>query len=140
VDGARTPANTVSIAPSRSRPMSSIESAPAAIPATRHVTFVTAPEPQGTAGQHARQQFRQPRAPGEGRQRRQANVRDQVRVIEHRARIREGVRQSHVKGVLSDGPDGSVEYSHHPSSEGTFSFKCRQTRGLSSVDPGLVRL
>ena len=43
----------------------------------------------GPAGPHARQQFRQPGALGEGRQRGQAGVREQVRVIEHRARIRE---------------------------------------------------
>jgi hypothetical protein len=39
VDGARTPPNGSVMAPWRSRSMSSIESAPAAIPATRQATF-----------------------------------------------------------------------------------------------------
>jgi hypothetical protein len=42
VDGARTPAKTSVIAPCRSMSMSSIESAPAAIPATRQPTFRSA--------------------------------------------------------------------------------------------------
>ena len=41
VDGARTPPNSSGIAPCRSRPMSSIESAPAAMPATRQPTFTS---------------------------------------------------------------------------------------------------
>ena len=39
VEGARIPANTLPIAPCRSTSMSSMQSAPAAIPATRHATF-----------------------------------------------------------------------------------------------------
>ena len=42
VDGARTPANTSGIAPWRSTSISSIESAPAAIPATRQPIFASA--------------------------------------------------------------------------------------------------
>jgi len=41
VDGAGTPPNRASIAPCRSTSMSSVESAPAAMPATRHGTIIT---------------------------------------------------------------------------------------------------
>jgi len=41
VDGARTPPNRSGMAPWRSRPISSIESAPAAIPATKQATFTS---------------------------------------------------------------------------------------------------
>src|SRR5690348_7203594 len=44
------PPNSAGIAPCRSRPMSSIESAPAAIPATRHGTFRCALTPHSPAG------------------------------------------------------------------------------------------
>ena len=44
------PGEHLSVAPSRSRSMSSIESAPAAIPATRHVTFSDAPTPHRRRG------------------------------------------------------------------------------------------
>ena len=50
VDGARTPSNSVLIAPCRSRPMSSIESAPAAMPATRQPTLRPAFAPQSPPG------------------------------------------------------------------------------------------
>jgi hypothetical protein len=42
VDGARTPPNSLFIAPWRSRPMSPIESAPATIPAVRQPIFRSA--------------------------------------------------------------------------------------------------
>jgi hypothetical protein len=42
VDGARTPSNTAGIAPCRKTSMSSMLSAPAAIPATRQPTFTAA--------------------------------------------------------------------------------------------------
>jgi hypothetical protein len=47
VDGARSPANTMLIAPWRSTSRSSIESAPAAIPAIRHPIFASAFAPHG---------------------------------------------------------------------------------------------
>ena len=50
VDGARTPPNSTLMAPCRSRSMSSIESAPAAIPATRHETFRSAFTPHPPPG------------------------------------------------------------------------------------------
>jgi len=104
VEGARVPPNTVSIAQSRSRPMSSMQPAPAAMPSTRHTAFVTGPGPAGAAGPHPGQQPRQSRTIGEGQERRQAGVGQQVRVIEHGARPREAVQQSRMRGVLSDGP------------------------------------
>ena len=50
VDGARTPPNSVSIAPCRSRSMSSIESAPAAMPAARQATLRPAFAPGSPPG------------------------------------------------------------------------------------------
>lgn len=41
VEGARTPVNSLSMAPGRSRSLSSIESAPATIPAISALTLVT---------------------------------------------------------------------------------------------------
>jgi hypothetical protein len=49
VDGARTPPNRSVIAPCRSKSMSSIESAPAAIPATRQLIFKSAFTPHRLA-------------------------------------------------------------------------------------------
>ena len=74
VDGARTPPNTVSIAPSRSRPMSSMLSAPAAMPATRHIAFAAAFAPQGPAGRAPASRPGQPGAAGERQERGQARV------------------------------------------------------------------
>ena len=90
----------------------------------------------GPAGPHAGEQVRQPGAPGKGHQRGQAGVRQQVRVIEHGTCFPAAMRQLHLRGVLSNRAGGSVSNSHYPRSEGTFSFKCWQTRGLSPVDPG----
>ena len=67
-----------------------------------------------------RGQVVQPGALGEGDQRDQAGVRHEIRVVERCARLRQAMQQSHLRGVLSDWVDGSVRYSHRPSSEGTF--------------------
>jgi len=48
------------------------------------------------------EQFRKARTLREGRHGHQAAVRDEVRVIEHGTGPREGMRQSHLRGVLSD--------------------------------------
>ena len=50
-----------------------------------------------------RGQVVQPGTLGEGGQRDQAGVRHQVRVVKRRARFRERMQQSHLRGVLSDG-------------------------------------
>jgi hypothetical protein len=55
----------------------------------------------GPGGPHAREQIRQSRAAGEGHQRGEAGVRQQVRVIEYGARFIKAVRQSHLSGALS---------------------------------------
>ena len=82
--------------------MSSMLTAPAAMPPIRQETFAAAPEPQGPPGRTPREQVRQPGAVGEGHQRGQAGVRQQVRVIEHGTRFIKTVRQSHLQGVLSN--------------------------------------
>jgi len=108
VDEARTPPNTFSVAPCRSRPMPSIESAPAAMPAARHATFspAFAARADVRGGETA-----QAGALGEGGQRDKARVRDQVRVVKRHARFRERMQQSQLRGVL---PDGYVEASDTP--------------------------
>ena len=48
-----------------------------------------------------REQFRQPGALREGRHGHQSAVRHETRVIEHGTDPREGMRQAHLRGVLS---------------------------------------
>jgi hypothetical protein len=81
-----------------------------------------------------REQFRQAGALGQGHHGHQAAVRHEIRVIEHGAGPRGGMRQSHLRGVLSASGDGSVENYHHPSSEGTFRVAAPETTPISPVD------
>ena len=92
-----------SMAPCRSRPMSSMLSAPAAMPATRQPTFRSRVHPALAAGPDVlREQSRQAGALGEGHHRDQAAVRHEIRVIERCPGPARAMRQSHLRGVLSD--------------------------------------
>jgi hypothetical protein len=104
-------------------------------PATRHIAFVTGFAPQGPRAP------RRPAGPaawraGERQKRCQSGVRQQVRVVEHGAHLRRGMRQSHLRGVRSNGPDGSVVTPIIPSQRAPFHFNADNIE-LSSVDPGL---
>ena len=110
-----------SMAPCRSRPMSSMLSAPAVMPATRQPTFGGGVHPALSARPDVlREQSREPGALREGH---------------HREPGRRATRDSGRRTMPGSGPGyatislarcprtwcvGSVENSHHPSSEGTF--------------------
>ncbi len=91
VDGARSPPNRSGIAPCRSRSMSSMLSAPAAIPATRHVTFSCALTPHSPPGRTCTvNPARQPGAVRQGHHRDQPGPRHEIRVIKRCVRPRQG--------------------------------------------------
>jgi len=129
VDGARTPPNSLSIAPCRSRPMSSIEVGARGHAGRQAGDLQARVRAAVAAGADVRGgQVVQPGALGEGGQRDQAGVRDQVRVVERRARFRERMQQSHLRGVLSG---GYVEASDTPLSQfrGHLSYYFRRKYG-----------
>ena len=96
-------AEQVLIAPCRSRPMSSMVSAPAAIPATRHGTFRSAFTPDSPPGRDVLgDQVGQAGALRQCHDRHQAGVRHEIRVIERCVRLRQAMQQSHLQGVLSN--------------------------------------
>ena len=98
VDGARTPVNNRPIAPCRNRAMSSIESAPAIMPATSAGTFNRAFAAAGLADPDMRtDQVLQAGPFSELQDRRQAGARHEVGVIEDRG---EAVRDSHPADAL----------------------------------------
>ena len=102
-DGARTPPNRTSIVPCRSRSMSSTESAPAAIPATRHGIFRSAFTPRSPPGRTcSRDQAAEPGPVREGHDRDQPGVRHEIRVVERCVRLRLVMQQSQLTGVLSN--------------------------------------
>ena len=102
VDGARIPPNSAGIAPCRSRSMSSMLSAPAIIPATRHGTFSCAFTPHRAINPDMLcDQAAQARPLRQGHHRDQARPRHEIRVIKRRVDLRQPVQQSHLRGVLS---------------------------------------
>ena len=121
MDGARTPPNSVLIAPCRSTSMSSIESAPAAIPATRHGDLqVRVDAALAARADVLRDQVRQPGAlrpgPSPGPARRA--TRDSGRRT-MRASARGYATIALTRCPLEPGT-GSFSNSHSPRSEGTF--------------------
>ena len=93
----------------RGAPMSSMLSAPAAIPATRHGTFRCALTPHSAARTgRAPRPARQPGALRQGHHRDQPGVRHEIRVIERCVRPREAMQQSHLQGVLSNRVEASA--------------------------------
>ena len=119
VDGARIPPISAGSAPCRSRPMSSMLSAPAIIPAARQGTFRCAFTPH-------RRPTRTCSAARSCKPARWASaitdqaMRHEMRVIKGCLDLRQVTQQSRVRGVLSARERGSFSNSHRPSSEGTF--------------------
>jgi hypothetical protein len=89
----------------------------------------------GAGGAHAGGQFMQSGALGEGQERHEAGVGDEVRVVESHARFRERMQQLHLEGVLSA---LVTVASQLPSSQarGHFFIKTPANSGHSPVDPG----
>ena len=105
----------------RSRPMSSMLSAPAAIPATRHGTFRCALTPHSLPGRtSSAASWPRSGALRQGHHRDQPGVRHEIRVIERCARACEAMQQSHLQGVLSNRVLEASDTPHSPRSEGTF--------------------
>ena len=103
VDGARMPPNSEVIAPCRSRSMSSIESAPAAIPATRHGTFSCALTPHSPPGRTcSATRSASPARCASAITGTRPGVRHQIRVIERCVRPGQAMQQSHLTGALSN--------------------------------------
>ena len=100
VDGARTPANSVPIAPGRSRPMSSMLSASAAMLTTRQLTLRPGLAPQSPDRTCSAARSCSP-ALREGHHRDQPVARHEIRVIERDAHPRGSMGQSRSRGVLS---------------------------------------
>ena len=133
------PAEQAAIAPCRSRSMSSMLSAPAAMPATRHPTFRCALTPHGPPGGTCPRPARPGRpaapapSPGPGR--------PATRDSGHRTR--RASSPEHATIALTRCPlepgAGSFRHSHRPSSEGTFLIDTPRSSPIRAVDRGLAR-
>ena len=95
VDGARIPPNNARMAPCRSTSMSSMLSAPAAIPATRHGDLQLRVHPARPAEPDMlRGQVLQARPLRQGHHRDQPGPRHEIRVIKRRVGLRQLMQQS----------------------------------------------
>jgi hypothetical protein len=91
----------------RGAPMSSMLSAPAAIPATRHGTFRCALTPHSPPGQTC--SATRPASPARSARAitgTRPGLRHEIRVVERRVRLREAMKQSHLYGSCSSRPSG----------------------------------
>ena len=113
MDGARTPPNKSGIAPCRSTSMSSMLSAPAAIPATRqrHLQLRRSPRSGWRSVTCSPTRPARPQRSRQRHHRDQARPRHEIRVIKRCVRLRRIMQQSHLRGVLSA---GSMEASATP--------------------------
>ena len=137
--GRSTPLKTRPIPPCRSSAMSSIESAPATMPATKAETFTPAfaPLSVGTL-RWASGQFVQTRRPGQPQNRHQPGRRHQIRLVEHRRHRGGRVRELHPRDALPARRTRSLrQVQFSKPARASSLYGTLNPRSLS-VDPGLT--